>query len=71
MPGVVGAMFSDDVPNLSLTMSSDEEEVLVVWLIRRRKKKITRSSYWIHRYVNGSCKIGSSAVAGEMGDRPG
>jgi hypothetical protein len=66
MPGVLGAMYSDGVPNLSLTMSSDEEEVLAVWLIRRRKKNVTRSSYWIHRYVNGSGKIGSSAVPGEI-----
>jgi hypothetical protein len=27
------------------------------WPIRRRKKNVTRSSYWIHRYVNSSGKI--------------
>ena len=65
MSGVLGAMYSDDLPNRSLNMSSDEEQVLAVWLIRRRKKNVTRSSYWIHRYINRSGKIGSSAVARE------
>ena len=64
MPGVLGAMYSDDVLNLSLNMSSDEEEA--VWLIIRRKKTVTRSSYWIYSYVNRSGKIGSSAVAREI-----
>jgi hypothetical protein len=66
MPGVVGAMYSDDMPNLSLNMSSDEEEVLAVWLVRRRKKNVTRSSYWIHRHVNRSGKIGTSAVGRDL-----
>jgi hypothetical protein len=30
MCGVLGAVYSDDVPNLGLNMSSDEEEVLAV-----------------------------------------
>jgi len=29
MPGILGTMYPADVPNLSLTMSSDEDEVLV------------------------------------------
>jgi hypothetical protein len=66
MPGVLATLYSDDVPNLSLNMSSDEEEVLAAWLIRRRKKNVTRSSSWIHRYVNRSGKIGSSALAREI-----
>jgi hypothetical protein len=65
MPGVLGAMYSDGVLNLSLNMSSDQEEVLAVWLIRR-KKNATRRSYWIHRCINRSGKIGSSAVAREI-----